>query len=78
MSIHSDPDISYNNQLRVESYIETQKIYLNIINIDFDVILIANTDDETKFLMAVVDTTEYHQNTKNNSQILPAKVACLF
>lgn len=74
VSIHSDPDISYNNQLSVESYIETQKIYLNIINIDFDVILIANTEDETKFLMAVVDTTEYHQNTKNNSQILPDKV----
>ena len=75
MSIHSDPDISYNNQISVENYIETQKIYLNIINIDFDVILItADLEDKTKFLMAVVDTTEYHQNTKNNSQILPDKV----
>ena len=75
VSIHSDPDISYNNQISVENYIETQKIYLNIINIDFDVILItADLEDKTKFLMAVVDTTEYHQNTKNNSQILPDKV----
>lgn len=72
ISIHDNPKLSKENQITVSKYIKSQDIYLNLVNLDFDIILIPSdeeTTNPTNYMMAVIDSTEYHTNITNQNKV---------
>lgn len=72
ISIHDNPKLSKENQITVSKYIKSQDIYLNLVNLDFDIILIPSDEEPTNptnYMMAVIDSTEYHTNITNQNKV---------